>query len=86
MAPPFFSRPPSRSTDDVRTRGPAGSTPWAWGESGANNPAEARRSPRVFTLTFAPFGPPLKLAPRLLTDTRTPGNSFFDLRNPQATG
>ena len=50
-----------------------------------NRPTEARFSLRVFTLSLAPFGPPLTLAPRLPRVTRTPGAIFSDFRKLQPT-
>jgi hypothetical protein len=50
-----------------------------------NQLAEARFSPRVFTESFAPFGPPLTLSPRLLAVRRTPGRIFFVFLYPNAT-
>jgi hypothetical protein len=49
-----------------------------------NQLADACFWPRVFTDSFAPFGPALTLSPRLLAVSRTPGSSFFDFRNPNA--
>ena len=51
---------------------------------GAEPPSDARFSRRVFALSFAPLGPPLTLAPRLLRVTRTPGASLIDFLNPKA--